>query len=180
MLRLAPWVLATTVLAGCTFHHSRQALDPSSTRPSDEATFVSEEDSGLGLLGLGPGAALLLSEPDHYAVLLERMRRHYRCGRIHHAQLDFYTDNWLLVTFPIARVTAICEPLAAATPTAPQTDATSATAPEAAPATAPETTPETTPHAASEVASEPAVPEAPTEAPAEPDSAATLPTPPQP
>jgi hypothetical protein len=52
----------------------------------------------------------VLAEPDHYAVLLERMRRDHRCARLLYPQLDFYTDHWLLIAFPIARVTSLCEP----------------------------------------------------------------------
>jgi hypothetical protein len=90
--------------SGCTFHHSKQALWTDSTEPpGKEATFVSEEDSGLALLGV-----FVLSEPDHYTVLLDRARRHHRCAKLTHAQLDFYTDNWLIVAFPIARVTLVC------------------------------------------------------------------------
>ncbi len=75
-----------------------------STTPSDDALFVSEEDSGLTLFRVAT-----LSEPDHYAVLIERMRRRYRCSAIHHLQLDLYTDDWLLLEFPIVRLTGICE-----------------------------------------------------------------------
>jgi hypothetical protein len=93
-------------VAGCTMPHSRQALWTShNVTPSKAATFVQEEDSGLSLLGL-----VQLTEPDHYAVLMERLRRRYRCEKVHHAQLDYFTDHWLLVAFPISRVTAICEP----------------------------------------------------------------------
>jgi hypothetical protein len=90
---------------GCTFSHSKQALwtDVSRT-PSAAATFVSEEDSGLSLLGL-----IVLTEPDHYAVLLERARLRFRCDRLLYPQLDFFTDYWLVVAFPIARVTLLCE-----------------------------------------------------------------------
>ena len=82
--------------------------------PSSDATFVTEEDSGLMLLGV-----FELAEPDHYAVLLERARRRYHCQRFHHAQLDFYTDYWLIISFPISRLTLICEkgPAPAAEPT---------------------------------------------------------------
>jgi hypothetical protein len=91
----------------CTAYHSRQALfDPTAPTPPDDATFVSEEDSGLAILGV-----LVVSEPDHYAVLLERARRRHECRRLHHVQLDYYTDHWLLVGFPIARITALCEPV---------------------------------------------------------------------
>jgi hypothetical protein len=72
--------------------------------PPPDATFVTEEDSGLQLFGL-----FVLSEPDHYAVLLERARRHHRCSKLHHAQLDFFSDYWVIVAFPIARVTLVCE-----------------------------------------------------------------------
>jgi len=127
------------LLGGCTLHHSRQALDPSSARPSEGATFVSEEDSGLAILGIVFGGIFLVSEPDHYAVLMERLRRHHRCSEVHHAQLDFYTDNWLLVTFPIARVTAICEPVTeAATEPAAESEAAAEPAATAEPAAATE------------------------------------------
>ena len=91
--------------SACTLHHSKQALyaDGAPT-PSEEATFVTAEDSGLMLFGF-----LQVSEPDHYAVLIERLRRKHNCRDIHHAQLDFYTDHWLIVAFPIARVTMLCE-----------------------------------------------------------------------
>ena len=100
-------LLALSLLAasGCTWHHSRQAIGPDySTTPADDATFVSEEDSGLTLFRVAT-----LSEPDHYAVLVERMRRRYRCASIHHLQLDLYTDDWLILEFPIIRITAVCE-----------------------------------------------------------------------
>ncbi|MBX3201538.1 MAG: hypothetical protein KF894_25605 [Labilithrix sp.] len=91
---------------GCTVHHSRTAIGGDATHvPPPAARFVSEDDSGLLIFGV-----LSLSEPDHYAVLLERIRRKHRCGRIAQAQLDFYTDHWLLVGFPVARVTVLCEP----------------------------------------------------------------------
>jgi hypothetical protein len=93
-------------VSACTLHHSKQALSATdSASPSSNATFVTEEDSGLMLFGV-----LQLSEPDHYAVLLERARRRFRCARVHHAQLDFFTDHWILVSFPIARLTLVCEP----------------------------------------------------------------------
>ena len=98
-------VTMCALLSGCTFHHSRQALEYGGEPPTEEATFVSEEDSGLGLLA----GLFLVSEPDHYSVLLERLRRRYKCSRLHHPQLDFYTDHWLIVSFPISRVTLICE-----------------------------------------------------------------------
>jgi hypothetical protein len=93
-------------LGACTLHHSKQALsaEPSAAPPPD-ARFVTEEDSGLSLFGL-----FVLAEPDHYAVLLERMRRDYRCARLSYPQLDFYTDHWLLIAFPITRITSLCEP----------------------------------------------------------------------
>jgi hypothetical protein len=100
-------LLITALLAagGCTWHHSRQALGPDySITPADDATFVSEEDSGLTLFRI-----ITLSEPDHYAVLVERMRQRYRCAAIHHLQLDLYTDDWLILEFPIVRLTAICD-----------------------------------------------------------------------
>ena len=91
---------------GCTVHHSRQAIAADLTQaPPPNSRFVTEDDSGLLLFG-----AISLSEPDHYAVLVERLRRKHKCGRLSNAQLDFYTDHWLLVAFPVARVTAVCEP----------------------------------------------------------------------
>lgn len=102
---------------GCTLHHSKQALtaDAAAHAPPADAHFVTEEDSGLSIFGV-----FVLAEPDHYAVLLERLRRDYRCARLLYPQLDFYTDHWLLIAFPISRVTTLCEPEpagpAAATP----------------------------------------------------------------
>jgi len=93
-------------LWACTVNHSKQALRTEwEEPPAPGATFVSEEDSGLALLGL-----INLSEPDHYAVLLARAQRRYDCERLYSAQLDFYTDHWIIIAFPIARITAICEP----------------------------------------------------------------------
>jgi hypothetical protein len=95
----------TAASGGCTLHHSKQALwTGDQPEPRPDATFVTEEDSGLMLLG-----AFTLTEPDHYAVLLERARRRHRCERMHHAQLDFFTDHWLIVAFPVSRMTLICE-----------------------------------------------------------------------
>jgi hypothetical protein len=101
-------VCAGLLLAGCTLHHSKQALmaqAPSGEPPPPDARFVSEEDSGLAILGL-----FELAEPDHYAVLLERLRRDYRCARLLYPQLDFYTEHWLLIAFPVTRITCLCEP----------------------------------------------------------------------
>ena len=99
-------VLSVALCGGCTLHHSKQALLlPNEPPPAPNATFVTEEDSGLSLFGL-----IELAQPDHYAVLMERARRRYRCARVHHAQLDFFTDHWLLAAFPIARITMICDP----------------------------------------------------------------------
>jgi hypothetical protein len=99
-------VLLGLAAMGCTVHHSREALAPDLTQaPPPNSRFVSEDDSGLLLFGL-----VSLSEPDHYAVLVERLRRKHKCARISNAQLDFYTEHWLLVAFPVARVTAVCEP----------------------------------------------------------------------
>jgi hypothetical protein len=100
-------VLSLALATGaCTLHHSKQALWSSGDPPaSAQARFVTEEDSGLSLFGI-----FMLSEPDHYAVLLERARRKHRCSSVHHAQLDFFTDHWLIVAFPISRVTLVCEP----------------------------------------------------------------------
>ncbi len=98
-------LLAASLTAGCTLHHSKQALwAGNQPEPTPDATFVTEEDSGLMLFGV-----LTLTEPDHYAVLLERARRRHRCERMHHAQLDFYTDHWLIVAFPVSRMTMLCE-----------------------------------------------------------------------
>jgi hypothetical protein len=98
---------ATALLSSsCTIHHSKQALwTPSQAPASSEARFVTEEDSGLSLF-----AVFVLSEPDHYAVLLERARRKQRCSAMHHAQLDFFTEYWVIIAFPISRMTLICEP----------------------------------------------------------------------
>jgi len=98
-------ILAALALSGCTFYHSKQALSVgSSAPPAERAVFVTEEDSGLMALGL-----ITLNEPDHYAVLLERARKRNHCQRMSHAQLDFFTDYWLIVAFPISRVTLLCE-----------------------------------------------------------------------
>lgn len=90
---------------GCTLYHSKQAVWHGDEPPAADATFVTEEDSGLSLLGV-----IVVAEPDHYAVLLERARQRYKCARLTHIQLDYYTDFWLLIGFPIARLTAVCEP----------------------------------------------------------------------
>ncbi|HTV20776.1 MAG TPA: hypothetical protein VMG12_18960, partial [Polyangiaceae bacterium] len=77
-------------LLGCTLHHSKQALSADAATgapPPADARFVTEEDSGLSILGM-----FVVAEPDHYAVLLERMRRDHRCARLLYPQLDFYTD----------------------------------------------------------------------------------------
>ncbi len=104
-LALGGLMLSSFGVAGCTVPHSKQALGAVDARPpSDSAVFVSEEDSGLSLFG-----AISLSEPDHYAVLLERARRRHGCTALRHAQLDYYSDHWLIVAFPIARVTLVCE-----------------------------------------------------------------------
>ena len=106
-MKTSLWRLALLLCAatGCTLHHSKQALGAADQPPpKPDATFVTEEDSGLMLLG-----AFTLTEPDHYAVLLERARRRHHCGRMHHAQLDFFTDHWLIIAFPVARMTLICE-----------------------------------------------------------------------
>lgn len=107
--------LAVLLLSGCTFYHSKQALvSPHDSPPHPEATFVQEEDSGLAILGL-----FELAQPDHYAVLIERARRRYRCSKVHHAQLDFFTDYWLFLAFPISRVTLVCDPPASGAAEAP-------------------------------------------------------------
>lgn len=92
-------------MTGCSIPLSKQALwTPAQGPPSADAVFTSEEDSGLALFGL-----IHFNEPDHYAVLLERTRRRNKCERLHHVQLDFYLDHWIIIAFPISRVTAICE-----------------------------------------------------------------------
>ncbi len=98
---------ATLLLSSCTLYHSRQAMLSGVDRtPSSSASFVTEEDSGLMLFSV-----LVITEPDHYAILMERARKRYQCDRLHHAQLDFYTDYWTIVAFPIARLTLVCEKL---------------------------------------------------------------------
>jgi hypothetical protein len=105
----APVLAGALLASACTIHHSKQALwTPQQQPPAPDAQFVTEEDSGLSLFGV-----FMLAEPDHYAVLLERARQHYRCARMHHAQLDFFTDHWLIIAFPISRMTLICERSAA-------------------------------------------------------------------
>jgi hypothetical protein len=111
-LSFSPLLCASAVLvaaSACTWHHSKQALfaqpRADARPPAPDARFVTEEDSGLSLFGM-----FVLAEPDHYAVLLERMRRDHRCERLLFPQLDFYTDHWLLIAFPISRVTSLCEP----------------------------------------------------------------------
>ncbi len=105
---LASLLLLAT--AGCTIHHSREAIAGDlSYVPPPNTRFVSEDDSGLLLFGL-----ISFSEPDHWAVLVERLRRKHQCGRLTQAELDFYTDYWILVAFPVARVTMLCEPVAPA------------------------------------------------------------------
>jgi hypothetical protein len=121
--------------AGCTFHHSKQALLTATDTPSPKAHFVTEEDSGLALLGL-----FQLSEPDHYTVLLERARRKYQCSSLRDAQLDFYTDYWLVLSFPISRITLICEPPTVA-PTAASAPAAMPEHSKGTPAKAPVTPP---------------------------------------
>jgi hypothetical protein len=100
--------LGAPLALGCTLQHSKQALYVDSARAepaSPSARFVTEEDSGLSIFGL-----FVLAEPDHYAVLLERLRRDHRCARLLYPQLDFYTDHWFLIAFPISRITSLCEP----------------------------------------------------------------------
>jgi hypothetical protein len=107
MYRASAFVGLALCLGGCTLLHSKQALSPElpASTPAPDARFVTEEDSGLSIFGL-----FMLAEPDHYAVLLERIRRDQRCARLLYPQLDFYTDHWLLIAFPISRITALCEP----------------------------------------------------------------------
>jgi hypothetical protein len=104
-----------SVSSGCTLYHSKQALSVgSSAPPRADATFITEEDSGLMIAGV-----ITLTEPDHYAVLLERARRRHHCVRLSHAQLDFFTEFWIVVAFPITRMTLICERMPATTAPAP-------------------------------------------------------------
>jgi hypothetical protein len=112
LLRRAGWLLLGLLpmgpTLGCTLHHSKQALSADAATgapPPADARFVTEEDSGISIFGV-----FVLAEPDHYAVLLERMRRDHRCARLLYPQLDFYTDHWLLIAFPISRITSLCEP----------------------------------------------------------------------
>jgi hypothetical protein len=102
---LTTLLLSAFASSGCTIYHSKQALSVgSSAPPRAAATFVTEEDSGLMIAGI-----ITLTEPDHYAVLLERARRRHQCQRMSHAQLDFFTEFWIIVAFPITRMTLICE-----------------------------------------------------------------------
>lgn len=104
-LRLAFAALVSLVCSSCTVNHSKQALwAGASPAPQASATFVSAEDSGLMLFGL-----FTLTEPDHYAVLLERARKEFHCDHMRDAQLDFYTEYWIIVAYPISRITLICE-----------------------------------------------------------------------
>jgi hypothetical protein len=133
-VQLKRWVVCSALIAGlgsaCTLHHSKVPIpDPVPVAIPPDAKFVTSDDSGLAILGV-----LLVSEPDHYAVLLERIRRRYNCAKLHHAQLDFYSDIWLFVSFPIARVTAICEQQTATISPPP-------TQPPAPPPTPPDITP---------------------------------------
>ena len=110
-------VVCLLLSQACTISHSKQALwAPTEPVPRPTARFVSEEDSGIAIFGY-----FQLSEPDHYAVLMERARKRHRCSRLLQAQLDFYTDHWLLVSFPIARVTLLCESHTETTPARPAT-----------------------------------------------------------
>lgn len=105
-LRVSLLALPLLAQSSCVIAHSRQALAPNlDESPPPKARFVQEEDSGLLIAGF-----IQIAEADHYAVLLARMREHHRCKRISSAQLDYYTDHWILVAFPIARLTALCEP----------------------------------------------------------------------
>lgn len=98
-------VFLSLACMSCTFSHSKQALwAGAEPTPRANATFVTTEDSGLMLFGV-----FMLSEPDHYAVLLERARRRYHCDRLRDAQLDFFTEHWIIVAYPVSRITAVCE-----------------------------------------------------------------------
>lgn len=128
--------VAVSMSLACTLHHSKQALSAPAAPgepPSLAARFVSEEDSGLSVFGL-----FMLAEPDHYAVLLERLRRDHRCTRLLYPQLDFYTDHWGLIAFPISRVTSLCEPESVAADAAvPALPAEAAAAPAPVPSAPP-------------------------------------------
>ena len=141
---------------GCTLYHSKQALwpePPSGAPPAANARFVSEEDSGLSIFGV-----LVLAEPDHYAVLLERLRRDHRCARLLYPQLDFYTDHWFLIAFPIARITSLCEPEPEAGAPIPALPAPAAAAPEGSAPAAPAAPTPAVPTPAAPIAPTPAVP----------------------
>jgi hypothetical protein len=98
--------LALTTSSGCVIAHSRQAMSPNlDEAPPANARFVQEEDSGLLI-----GGFIQVSDADHFAVLLARLRERNRCKHLSSAQLDYYTDHWVVVAFPVARVTALCEP----------------------------------------------------------------------
>lgn len=126
-----------SLLGACTMPHSKQALLVDPSTPTERARFVTEEDSGVALFGI-----LTFSEPDHYAVLLERARRAHRCARLHHAQLDYYTDHWIVLAFPISRITVVCEPA----PLPTRTEARSnVPAPRPQPALGPEVRPKESP-----------------------------------
>lgn len=115
MQRLCVVVTLAAMAAGCTMHHSTTPIaDARPIKIEPGAKFVSSDDSGLAILGL-----FLISEPDHYAVLIERIRRRYNCAEIHHAQLDSYSDFWFFVSFPILRITAICDQARPAPPKPP-------------------------------------------------------------
>jgi hypothetical protein len=108
-LRRAGTTAALIVLAassantGCVISHSRQAMSPNlDEAPPANARFVQEEDSGLLI-----GGFIQVSDADHFAVLLARLRERNRCKRLSSAQLDYYTDHWVIVAFPVARVTAL-------------------------------------------------------------------------
>jgi|GEM_PF-2861496 len=99
-------ILLSAFASGCTIYHSKQAdfaTVQGELRP--EAKFVTEEDSGLSILGM-----LAITEPDHFSILMDRAQRRYNCDQIRFAQLDFYTDHWGIVAFPISRMTLICDP----------------------------------------------------------------------
>lgn len=114
---------ALSTNTGCVIAHSRQAMSPDlGETPPANARFVQEEDSGLLI-----GGFIQVSDADHFAVLLARLRERNRCKRLSSAQLDYYTDHWVVVAFPVARVTALCEPQDAPAPP-------SASAPAPAPA----------------------------------------------
>lgn len=126
---LVAGLVALSLAASCTLYHSKIPIaETGDAKISPDAVFVTEDDSGLAILGI-----FVVSEPDHYSVLTERARRRYNCERLHHVQLDFYSDYWLFVGFPIARITAVCERAGEQAPSDSASPATPPATPPAAP-----------------------------------------------